>query len=136
MISRVDNTSKVVKANNISHVTMANGDTKVIKAEQDNKIAKANAQVKVVNSKMRSDIMDTTRFVYGEAIVTDGVTKLFTLALPYVSGLLEIFVDGSSYTKITEWEEVSPALGTFQFVAGQDAPDTDEHLKANYIKAV
>ena len=108
----------------------------VTKANNTSRVTKSDRTVKVVNSKMRTDIMDTTRFVYGEAIVTDGVTKLFTLASPYVTGLLEIFIDGSSYTKTIEWEEVSPSAGTFQFVAGQDAPDTDEHLKANYIKAV
>ena len=109
---------------------------KVTKANNTSRVTKSDRTVKVVNSKMRTDIMDTTRFVVGEAKTTNGVTKIFTTVVPYVTGLLEVFVDGSSYTIGTEWEEVSPAAGTFQFVAGQDAPDTDEHLKVNYIKAV
>ena len=79
--------------------------------------------------------MDTSRFVYGETPTpaTDGSTKVFTTSVAYVSGLLEVIMDGLVQIKDTDWSETSPSAGTFTMGT---APDSDENLRINYIKAV
>ena len=108
---------------------------KVVKSTQSKAVVKANTSTKVVNSKMRSDIMDTTRFVMHETPnpATDGAQKLFTCANAYVSGLLEVYIDGLLQIKGTDYAETDAAAGTFTLVV---APDSDENLRVNYIKAL
>jgi len=98
----------------------------------NNKIIKSNKQVKVNNAKIGSN-MDFTRFRINKSVVEtpNGVLKVFTLpdSESYVSGLLEIYLDGIQQIKDTDWTETT--LQTFTFV---NAPDSDENIRINYIK--
>ena len=95
-------------------------------------IVKSNKTTKVVNAKIGSN-MDTTRFKVQQTPTpaTDGAQLVFTLpnSEEYVSGLLEVFLDGLMQTKTTDYAETTTS--TFTFV---NAPDADETLRVNYIK--
>jgi len=97
------------------------------------KVVKSNRNRKAVNSKIRGVDVDTTRFRFNQTPVEtpDGANKVFTLpnSESYVTGILEVFVDGLQQIKTTDWTETSST--TFSFVA---APDSDENIRLNYIK--
>jgi leucyl aminopeptidase (aminopeptidase T) len=77
--------------------------------------------------------VDTSRFRWHKTPTpaTDGAQKVFTLpdAETYVSGLLEVFVDGLMQTKGVDYNETTSA--TFTMV---NALDANETLRINYIK--
>lgn len=95
--------------------------------------AKSNKQPKIVNSKIRSSAMDTSRFRWHKTPTpaADGMETVFTLpdGEAYVSGLLEVFVDGVMQTKDVHYSETTSS--TFTMVT---APDADEDFWVNYIK--
>lgn len=98
----------------------------------DAKVVKSNRSTKVVNSKVNMT-MDTSRFRFNQTPVEtpNGVTVIFTLpnSEAYVSGLLEVFLDGLKQTKTTDYTETSST--TFTMVT---APATGEVVRLNYIK--
>lgn len=107
--------------------------TNVVKSIYTSKVIRSNVSRKVVNSKVNFS-MDTTRFKFNQTPVEtpNGVLKVFTLpsSETYVSGLLEIFVDGLLQIKTTDYSETTSS--TFTFV---NAPDSDENIRINYIKS-
>lgn len=107
--------------------------TNVTKSDRSVRVVKADTARKAVNSKIRGVDVDTTRFRFNKAFVEtpDGSNKVFTLpdSESYVSGLIEVFVDGIKQTLTTDYTE--SAATTITFVT---APDSDEVLRCNYIK--
>lgn len=77
--------------------------------------------------------MDTSRFKFHQTPVpaTNGSQLVFTLpnSEEYVSGLLEVFLDGLLQVKGTDYSETTTS--TFTMTA---APDANEVLRINYIK--
>lgn len=94
---------------------------------------KSNATHKIVNSKIRGFDVDTSRFRWHltPTPATDGAQLVFTLpnSEAYVSGLLEVYLDGLMQTKNTDYTETSST--SFTMVT---APEADEVLRINYIK--
>jgi hypothetical protein len=103
----------------------------VAKVNQASRITKSNLSRKTVNSKIRGLDVDTSRFVFHETPTpaTNGSQVIFTVASAYVSGLLEVFLDGLLQTKNTDYTETNSTSFTFVI-----APDSDESLRVNYIK--
>ncbi len=105
---------------------------KVVKINTSARALKSNVSPKVVNSKINMS-MDTTRFRFNKTPTpaTNGVQTIFTIpsSEAYVTGLLEVFLDGLKQTLTTDYTETSST--TFTMVA---APDADEVLRINYIK--
>lgn len=106
---------------------------KVTKSGADSKTTKANRTYKAVSAKIRGLNMDTSRIKYNQSPVEtpDGSNKVFTLpnSDKYVSGLLEIEIEGIGWLKTNEWTETTST--TFTFVT---APDSDEKIRLRYIK--
>ncbi len=75
--------------------------------------------------------MDTSRFIMHEipTPATDGSQKVFTVANAYVSGLLEVYLDGLLQIKDTDYSETTSTTFTFT-----NAPASDENVRVNYIK--
>ena len=107
--------------------------TNVVKSTQNNKVIKVDTTRKAVNSKIRGLELDTSKFRWHKTPTpaTNGVQKIFTIPdnEEYVSGLLEVFLDGLLQVKDTDYTETTST--TFTFV---NAPDSDEKLIINYIK--
>jgi len=95
-------------------------------------VVKSSSQTKVVNSKINFS-MDTTRFKFNQSPVEtpNGVITVFTLpnSDTYVSGLIEIFLDGLQQIKTTDYSETTSSTITMVI-----APATGEVPKLNYIK--
>ena len=106
--------------------------TNVVKSNTTRKIVRVEKETKVCNSAIRI-FMDTSRFRYNQTPVEspNGVLKVFTLpnSETYVSGLLEVFLDGLQQIKTTDWSETTSSTLTFV-----SAPDSDENIRINYIK--
>ena len=107
--------------------------TKTVKVNDVNKIVKVDKSHKAVNTKIKGKDVDTSRFVYHETPTpaTDGAQKIFTVADEYVSGILEVFMDGLLQIKDTDYTETTSTTFTMT-----TAPDNDENLRVNYIKQV
>lgn len=107
---------------------------KAVKTGGTAKSVRLNLTRKAVNSKIRGVDVDTTRFRYNKSPVesTNGTLKVFTLpdSEAYVSGLVEVFLDGIKQTLTTDYTESSSTTVTFV-----TAPDSDETIILNYIKA-
>lgn len=96
-------------------------------------VVKSAKQTKIVNSKINSLGMDTTRFRWHKTPTpaTDGAQLVFTVpdSEEYVSGLLEVFLDGILQTKTTDYTETTSSTFTMT-----SAPDANETLRVNYIR--
>lgn len=96
------------------------------------KVVKSNIMTKVVNSKINLT-MDTSRFKFNQTPVEtpNGVIVIFTLpnSDTYVSGLIEVFLDGLQQIKTTDYAETTSSTITMV-----TAPATGEVLRLNYIK--
>ncbi len=96
------------------------------------KVVKSNIMTKVVNSKINLT-MDTSRFKFNQTPVetSNGVIVIFTLpnSDTYVSGLIEVFLDGLQQIKTTDYTETTSSTITMV-----TAPATGEVLRLNYIK--
>jgi len=123
---------KIVKSNENTKSVHSNSQVLVVKEAASNITVKSRVTSKVVNSKINLS-MDTSRFRWNQTPVEtpNGVILVFTLpnSEAYVSGLLEVFIDGLQQIKTTDWSETTK--NTFTLV---NAPDTDEILRINYIK--
>ena len=95
------------------------------------KVVKSNFSRRVVNTKIRGVDVDTTRFIMHETPTpaTDGAQTVFTVANAYVSGLLEVYLDGLLQIKDTDYTETTSTTFTMT-----SAPDADESLRVNYKK--
>lgn len=104
----------------------------IVRTNIQPKVVKSNASLKAVNAKLGVGL-DTSRLIYHETPTpaTDGVTTLFTLANAYVSGSLQVFLDGLQQIKTTDYTETSANSGTFTMGS---APDSNEVLRVSYIK--
>lgn len=104
----------------------------VVKSNPSHRIVKPNVSRKSVNSKVNFS-MDTTRFKFNQTPVetANGVITVFTLpnSDTYVSGLIEVFLDGLQQIKTTDFTE--SAATTITMIT---APATGEVLRLNYIK--
>lgn len=106
--------------------------TNVVKSNVASRIIRSEKSTKVINAKIGSN-MDYSRFRVQQTPTpaTDGAQLIFTLpnSEEYISGLLEVFLDGLMQTKTTDYTETTSS--TFTMVS---APDADEVLRINYIK--
>lgn len=122
----------IVKSNENIKSVHSNSRTVVVKDGVSNKTVKSQKENKVVNSKINLS-MDTSRFRWNQSPVEtpNGILRVFTLpnSEEYVSGLLEVFIDGLQQIKTTDWSETTTT--TFTLV---NAPGIDEVLRINYIK--
>jgi hypothetical protein len=107
--------------------------TNVSKANKTSRIIKSSRSSKVVNSKLNSSGMNTTSFRVQKtpAPAVDGAQLVFTLpdSEQYVSGLLEVYVDGLMQTKDTDYSETTSSTFTMAWVIPADSV-----LRINYIK--
>jgi hypothetical protein len=94
-------------------------------------IVKSNKSRMVVNTKIRGVDLDTTRLIYHETPTPppNGVQTVFTVVNAYVSGTLQVFLDGLQQIKVTDYSETTST--TFTMV---DAPASDEVLMVSYVK--
>ena len=106
---------------------------KVTKMSDVFKVTKSNRTHKAVNAKIRGLDLDTSRIKYNQSPVEtpDGANKVFTLpsSHEYVTGLLEVYVDGVQSTKLVDWTETTSSTFTFT-----TAPDSDEAVRISYVK--
>lgn len=104
----------------------------VARVSVSRKVIKSVSSPKVVNAKVNFS-MDTTRFKFNQTPVEtpNGIITVFTLpnSEAYVSGLIEIFLDGLQQIKTTDFTE--SASTTITMVT---APATGEVIRLNYIK--
>ncbi len=132
MVVRHEANIKTVKANtNDNYVVSVSHDPKTSTFESTMAVVKAVDTIKIVNTKIRGKELDTSKFIMHETPTpaTNGSQKVFTVANAYVSGLLEVYLDGLMQIKGTDYTETSST--TFTMV---EAPDSDEVLRVNYIK--
>ena len=110
----------------------------IVKSNANTTIAKSSSNVKIVNHKIRGLDVDTSRFRYNQSPdeTPNGATVVFTLPNSdnFVSGLLEVFVNGNQKIKDTEWEETGTTQITFLGSLATSPPESDEVIKFNYIK--
>jgi len=130
-VVKVTKTSREVKTLTIPKVVDTNIDTAQTRFIVSQNVVNVEASQKVVNTKIRGKELDTSKFIYHETPTpaTDGVQKVFTVANSYVSGLLEVFMDGLLQIKDTDYTETTSTTFTMT-----NAPDSDEILHTNYIK--
>src|SRR3990167_6759176 len=106
--------------------------TNVVKSNISNKTIRVEKNPKVCNAGIRI-FMDTSRFRFNQAPTEtpNGVITVFTLpnSDTYVSGLIEVFLDGLQQIKTTDYSETTSSTITMVI-----APATGEVLKFNYIK--
>jgi len=99
------------------------------------KTVKVNKTRRVVSTKIKGVDVDTTRFRYNQAPdeTPNGVITVFTIpnSEEYVSGMLEVFLDGIQQVKDTDWEETTSSTYTF---INSKVPATGEKVRNNYIK--
>lgn len=98
------------------------------------RIVRSTPQTRVVNSKIIGSVdVDTARFRFNQTPVEtpNGVITIFTLpsSESYVSGLIDVYLDGLKQIKTTDYTE--SAATTITFVT---APATGEVVRLNYIK--
>ena len=104
------------------------------------KVVKSSAGTRVVSNKIRGVDVDVSRFRYNQSPVEtpDGVTTEFTLpnSESYVSGLIEVYLNGNQQIKDTEWQEKSGDATKIEFIGTRASapPESDESIKFNYIK--
>lgn len=104
----------------------------VVKREPQTKTVISRPQTKAVNSKINLS-MDTGRLKYNRSPVEtpNGTITIFTLpdSDTYVSGLIDVFLDGLQQIKTTDYSESSSSTITMV-----TAPATGEVLRLNYVK--
>jgi len=122
----------IVRSATVKKVARSIASSRAVVHEDPVNIADTDFYQRVVNSAIGSN-MDMTRFRYHKTPTpaTNGVQTVFTLpdSESYVSGLLEVFLDGIMQTKDVDYTET-----TSQTFTMTNAPDADETLRINYIK--
>lgn len=128
------NISKSVQSLRVNRITELG---KSIKVRPISRITKFISDPNVVNTNLISSGgggVATANFMYDQTPVEspNGVLLVFTLpnSDSYVSGKLEVFIDGLLQLKPTDYSETAPTIFTFT-----TAPRTDENIRVNYIKA-
>lgn len=110
----------------------------IIKSNVTPKVVKTSTTRKSVNSKLRGVDVDTSRFRYNQTPdeTPDGVIVTFTLpnSDEFVTGLVEVFVNGNQAIKATEWEETGTTQVTLLGSLATDPPTSEEKIRLNYIK--
>lgn len=114
---------------------------KIVKSNIRNRVTRVNVSRRIVNSKINSSggsSLDTSKFRYNQIPVEtpNGVTVTFTLPNSdvFISGLLEVFVNGNQKIKGTEWQETGTTQVTFIGTYTTTPPASDEIIRFNYIK--
>jgi len=106
---------------------------RMVKSNLHPKVTRSDKERKAVSTKSKGITMDTSRFRWHQTPTpaTNGAQKVFTLLSgdEYVSGLLEVYLDGLMQTKEVDYAETSSTTFTMT-----NAPDSDEALRINYIK--
>lgn len=104
----------------------------VARVSVSRKVVKSASSPKSINSKVNFS-MDTTRFKFNQAPAEtpNGVITVFTLpdSDTYVSGLIEVFLDGLQQIKTTDFTETTSTTITMVI-----APAAGEVLRLTYIK--
>ncbi|MDD5355950.1 MAG: hypothetical protein PHY56_05410 [Candidatus Omnitrophica bacterium] len=112
--------------------------TKVCKANISRKAIKSDTDKKVVSTKIRGIGVDTSRFRYNQIPVEtpNGVIVEFTLpnSEAFVTGLIEVFINGNQKIKDTEWEETGTTKITLIGSLATTPPTSGEKISLNYIK--
>lgn len=110
----------------------------VVKVNRPYQIARSSLVRKAVNSKIGSGSLDTSRFKYNQSPTETPNGVLVTFTLPnsdnFVSGLLEVFVNGNQKIKDIEWQETGTTQVTLIGSYATTPPTSDEVIKFNYIK--
>lgn len=112
--------------------------TNVSKSNNSYNVTKISNQAKVSNTKIRGFELDTSKFKYNQSPVEspNGVIVSFTLpnSDSFVSGLIEVFINGNQKIKNTEWQENGTTGITLVGSYATTPPTSDEVIKFNYIK--
>ena len=138
-VTKINRQNKITKARQ-NKITKAMVSRKVVnsKINRQNKITKASVSRRVVNSKIRGLGVDTSKFRYNQSPVEtpNGVIVIFTLpnSDEFVTGLIEVFINGNQKIKDTEWEETGTTQITLIGGLASTPPTSGESIKLNYIK--
>ena len=104
------------------------------------KVVTVGISPKVVNSKPRAGggELDTSKFRYNQAPVEspNGILVVFTLpsSESFLTGLIEVFVNGNQKIKGSEWQETGTTQITFIGSLATTPPQSDEAVRLNYIR--
>lgn len=112
----------------------------VVKVNRPYQLAKSSLIRKAVNSKIGSGgSLDTSRFKYNQSPTATPNGVLVTFTLPnsdeFVSGLIEVFINGNQKIKDIEWQETGTTQITLIGTYATTPPSSDEAIKLNYIKS-
>ena len=111
---------------------------KSVKSNSQTKITKSRSTTKIVSSRSTAVDVDTSRFKYNQIPIETPDASIKTFTIPnsesFVSGLLEVFVNGNQKLKGTEWEETGTTQFTFIGSLNTSPPESDESITMNYIK--
>ncbi len=112
--------------------------SKAVKSNVSRRIAKVEKTYKVINSKIKGVDVDTSRFRYNQSPTEtpNGVLVVFTLPNNenFVTGLIEVFINGNQKIKGTEWQETGTTQITLLGSLATTPPTSGESIKFNYIK--
>lgn len=134
----MDKEERIVKVQAEPRVVSYKSTNRIIRALNSNRNVKVNNQIKVVVTNPMPQL-DTSKFRFNQAPVEtpDGVITEFTLpnSESYVSGLLEVFVNGNQKVKDSEWQEKSGDVTKIEFIGSlATSPlESDEDVRFNYI---
>jgi hypothetical protein len=130
----------IAKRNQDARVNIALNTNKVIKHNEDVRITRFTFNPSVVSTRLLSGTgteesgVATANFMYDQTPneTPNGVLQVFSLpnSDAYVSGKIEVFLDGLLQLKPDDYSETAPTLITFV-----TAPRADESVRFNYIKA-
>lgn len=139
MISRSNSVNQVVKNSYLSKSVISQSDSRVSRNRNVSNVSKLNTLYKAVNSKIGSGgSLDTSKFKYNQSPVEtpDGVIVNFTLpnSDEFITGLIEVFINGNQKIKGVEWQENGATGITLIGSYATTPPTSDEVIKFNYIK--
>ena len=103
------------------------------------KVISSSTSPKVIKTRQRGGLeLDTSKFRFNQAPdeTPDGIIVAFTLPNSdnFVTGLIEVYVNGNQKIKGSEWEETGTTQITFIGTLATTPPQSDEAVRLNYIK--
>lgn len=114
---------------------------RVIRPNRNIRVVSYSNQYKIIKNTVYKKVseLDTSLFRYNQTPVEspNGVLVVFTLPNndSFISGLIEVFVNGNQKIKNVEWQETGTTQITFIGSLATTPPASDEVIRLNYIKS-